>query len=107
MAPLKDRFGLIFIFRKRSQKENDEFTDKWSEVQAKKEKGELPDYTEFLVKYIQYAKKIEPVLTDEARFMLKEFYKKVNATGFGSPRVLNTLNNLAKSSRKTKIEKCS
>ena len=28
LAPLKDRFGLIFIFRKREQKENDEFADK-------------------------------------------------------------------------------
>jgi replicative DNA helicase Mcm len=84
LAPLKDRFGLIFIFRKRDQKGNDEFADKWSEVEAKKERGELPDYTEFLVKYIQFAKTLEPVLSDDARFMLKEFYKKVNAKGFGS-----------------------
>ena len=48
LAPLKDRFGLIFIFRKRDQKGNDEFADEWSEVEAKKERGELPDYTEFL-----------------------------------------------------------
>ena len=60
LAPLKDRFGLIFIFRKRDQKGNDEFADKWSEVEAKKERGELPDYTEFLVKYIQFAKTFEP-----------------------------------------------
>ena len=104
LAPLKDRFGLIFILRKRSQKENDEFTDKWAEVQAKKEAGELPDYTEFLIKYIQYAKTIQPVLSDEARFMLKEFYKTVNATGFGSPRVLNTLNNLAKAVARLKLK---
>ena len=104
LAPLEDRFGLIFILRKRSQKENDEFTDKWAAVQAKKEKGELPDYTEFIVKYIQYAKKIEPVLTDEARYMLKEFYKTVNATGFGSPRVLNTLNNLSRAVARLKLK---
>ena len=46
-----------------------------AEVEAKRERGELPDYTEFLVKYIQYAKQINPILTDEAWFMLKEFYK--------------------------------
>ena len=28
LAPLKDRFGLIFIFRKRGPKERDEFADK-------------------------------------------------------------------------------
>ena len=49
-------------------------------------------------------KQIEPVLTDEAWFMLKEFYKKVNATGFGSPRVLNTLKNLAKAVARLKLK---
>ena len=104
LAPLKDRWGLIFIFRKRSQKENADFTDKWSEVQAKKERGELPDYTEFIIKYLQYAKTLQPVLSDEARHMLKEFYKEVNATGFGSPRVLNVLNNLAKAIARLKLK---
>ena len=104
LAPLKDRWGLIFVLRKRSKEENDKFTDKWSEVQGKKEAGELPDNTEFLIKYLQYAKKIEPILSDEARFMLKEFYKTVNATGFGSPRVLNTLNNLAKAVARLKLK---
>jgi replicative DNA helicase Mcm len=104
LAPLKDRFDLIFIFRERDEKGNDEFADKWSEVEAKKEKGELPDYTEFLVKYIQFAKTFEPVLTDEARFMLKEFYKKVNAKGFGSPRVFKTLKKLAKAIARLKLK---
>ena len=36
--------------------------------------------------------------------MLKEFYKTVNATGFGSPRVLNTLNNLAKAVARLKLK---
>ena len=104
LAPLKDRLSLIFIFRKRSQKENDEFADKWSEIEAKKERGELPDYTEFIIKYVQYAKTFEPVLSDDARFMLKEFYKKVNANGFGSPRVFKTLKNLAKAVARLKLK---
>ena len=36
--------------------------------------------------------------------MLKEFYKKINATGFGSPRVLNTLNNLSKAVARLKLK---
>ena len=75
-----------------------------AEVEAKRERGELPDYTEFLIKYIQYAKHFNPVLTDEAWFMLKEFYKKVNAKGFGSPRVFKTLNKLAKAIARLKLK---
>jgi replicative DNA helicase Mcm len=104
LTPLKDRFGLIFIFRKRDKKQNDEFADKWAEVEARRERGELPDYTEFLIKYLQYAKKFEPVLSDEARYMLKEYYKEVSATGFGSPRVQITLNNLAKAIARLRLK---
>lgn len=105
LAPLKDRFDLIFILHyKQEQKERDEFADKLSEVETKKEKEELPDHTEFLIKYIQYAKQINPILTDEAWFMLTEFYKKVNAKGFGSPRVLKTLKKLSKAIARLKLK---
>ena len=105
LAPLKDRFDLIFILQyKKEQKDRDEFADKLSEVEAKREKGELPDHTEFLIKYIQYAKQISPILTDDAWFMLKEFYKRVNAKGFGSPRVLKTLKKLAKAIARLKLK---
>lgn len=74
-----DRFPLIFVFKNnnRSEQENDEFVDKLSDIEAKKQKGELPDDTEFIVKYIQYAKHFNPILTDEAIIMIREFYKKV------------------------------
>ena len=105
LAPLKDRFDLIFILQqKKDPKERDDFADQLAEVESKREKGELPDHTEFLIKYIQYAKQITPVLTDEAWFMLKEFYKQVNARGFGSPRVLKTLKKLAKSIARLKLK---
>jgi replicative DNA helicase Mcm len=105
LAPLKDRFDLIFIFQyKQTQKERDEFADKLSDVEAKKERGELPDHTEFLIKYIQYAKQFNPILTDEARFMLTEFYKKVSTEGFGSPRVLKTLTKIAKAIARLKLK---
>ena len=105
LDPLKDRFDLILIFQqKKDPKELEDFADQLAEVEAKREKGELPDYTEFLIKYIQYAKQINPVLTDEAWYMLKEFYKKVNARGFGSPRVLKTLKKLAKAIARLKLK---
>jgi replicative DNA helicase Mcm len=105
LAPLKDRFDLIFIFRqKEDPKERDSFNDELAEVEAKRERGELPDYTELLIKYIQYAKHINPILTEEAWYVLKEFYKKVNAKGFGSPRVSKTLIKLAKATARLKLK---
>jgi len=105
LAPLKDRFDLIFIFQqKKDPKERDQFNEELAEVELKRERNELPDYTEFLIKYIQYAKQFNPVLTDEAWYRLKEFYKKVNANGFGSPRVLKTLKKLAKATARLKLK---
>jgi DNA replicative helicase MCM subunit Mcm2 (Cdc46/Mcm family) len=96
---------LIFVFKKRkSEKEIDEFVDKLSEVEDKKDKGRLPNYTTFLIKYIQYAKQINPILTEETRTMLKEFYKKIGIKGFGSPRVLITLFKLAKAIARLKLK---
>lgn len=105
LEPIIDRFDLIFVFKKRkSEKEIDEFVDKLSEIEDKKDKGRLPNYTPFLIKYIQYAKQINPILTEEARTMLKEFYKKISTKGFGSPRVLITLFNLAKAIARLKLK---
>ncbi len=105
LAPLKDRFDLIFIFKqKEDPKERDNFNDELAEVEKKRERKELPDYTEFLIKYIQFAKQFNPVLTDEAWYRLKEYYKNVNAGGFGSPRVLKTLTKLAKATARLKLK---
>jgi hypothetical protein len=74
-------------------------------IEAKKAKKLLPDYTQFLIKYIRYAKQFNPVvLTDEARIMLTEFYKKISNTGFGSPRILKTLFKLAKAIARLKLK---
>jgi DNA replicative helicase MCM subunit Mcm2 (Cdc46/Mcm family) len=105
LEPIIDRFDLKFVFRKRkSQEENDEFVDKLSEVEDKKDKGRIPDYTSFLIKYIQYAKQFKPIITEEARTMLKDFYKHVSLKDFGSPRVLITLFKLAKAIARLKLK---
>ena len=105
LEPIKDRFDLIFAFQyKKTQKERNEFADKLSETEAKKKRKELPDYTPFLIKYIQYAKQFNPVLSDEARIMLTEFYKRISNNGFGSPRILFTLFKLAISIARLKLK---
>jgi DNA replicative helicase MCM subunit Mcm2 (Cdc46/Mcm family) len=105
LAPIIDRFDLIFPFTyKKSKKDNDDFIDKLAEIEAKKAKKQLPNYTQFLVKYIQYSKQINPVLTDEARSRLTEFSKGVLDKGFGSPRVIITLPKLVKAIARLKLK---
>lgn len=60
LEPLKDRFDLIFPFHdKKTKEEREEFANRLSDIESKKERKQLPDYTYFLTRYIQYAKQIE------------------------------------------------
>jgi len=70
----------------------------------KKEKGLLPDYTTFLIKYIKYARQLKPELTDEARIMLQDFYVNIKIKGYGSDRVLITLHKLIKAIARLKLK---
>lgn len=105
LAPLLDRFDLKFAFRSiKDPKEIKAFGKKYSEILAKKAKGQLPDYTPFLVKYIEYARRLKPILNEEALMMLEEFYINVKIKGFGSDRVLPTLHKLAKAVARLKLK---
>ena len=105
LEPIIDRYDFIFVFRSRENEEEiNKFVDKLSEVEDKKDKGKIPDYTTFLIKYIQFSKQFNPILTEEARIMLKEFYKKISIKGFGSPRILITLFKLAKAIARLKLK---
>jgi replicative DNA helicase Mcm len=54
LEPIRDCFDLKFVFKDRNEwKEIDEFADKLSEIEDKKDRGKLPDYTIFLIKYLQ------------------------------------------------------
>jgi DNA replicative helicase MCM subunit Mcm2 (Cdc46/Mcm family) len=70
----------------------------------KKQKGQLPDYTQFLVKYVEYARQLNPILSEEAIIMLEEFYIDIKIEGFGSDRVLPTLHKLAKAVARLKLK---
>ena len=103
--PLLDRFDLKFAFRTRKDpNEIKEFGKKYSEMLAKKEKGQLPDYTPFLVKYIEYARQLKPEISEEARIMLYQFYIEVKIKQFGSDRVLPTLHKLVKAVARLKLK---
>jgi replicative DNA helicase Mcm len=105
LAPLLDRFDLKFAFKeKKDPKEIKAFGKKYSKTLAKKAKGQLPDYTPFLVKYIEYARQLKPIINEEATIMLEEFYIDVKIKGFGSDRVLPTLHKLTKAVARLKLK---
>ena len=83
LVPLIDRFTLIFAFRDRKDpKEIRAFAKKYSETLTKLEQGLLPDYTTFLVKYLEYARQLKPIIGQEAATMLENFYADVKIEGF-------------------------
>jgi replicative DNA helicase Mcm len=105
LAPLLDRFDLKFAFKeKKDPKEIRAFGKRYSKILSKKAKGQLPDYTRFLVKYIEYARQLKPILNEEALMMLEEFYINVKIKGFGSDRVLPTLHKLVKAVARLKLK---
>jgi replicative DNA helicase Mcm len=102
IKPLIDRFDLLFIFRTpKDPRDIREYAYRKSELDNKI----IPDYYNFLRKYIMYAKtKINPVLSEESKTMLNEYWIQL-AGKFGSPRILETLFRLAKARARLKLKK--
>ena len=63
----------------------------------------IPDYSNFLRKYILYSKRRSPTLSDEAKSMLNEYWVKL-ASEFGSRRILETLFRLASAISRLKLK---
>jgi DNA replicative helicase MCM subunit Mcm2 (Cdc46/Mcm family) len=71
LKPLIDRFDLIYPFRNtRDEEVIREYTDKRFDLDDKL----IPDYTAYLQKHIEYSKRFNPRLSEEAKIMLKEYY---------------------------------
>jgi replicative DNA helicase Mcm len=105
LGPLLDRLDLIFVFRTiKDPNDIRKFGKRYSKMLSKKQEGKLPDYIQFLTKYISYARKLNPILTEEAIIMLEEFYIDIKIKGFGSDRVLPTLHKLAKAVARLKLK---
>jgi replicative DNA helicase Mcm len=108
LQPVKDRFDLKFILKDlQSEQELREYANEKTNLLVKK----IPDYYPYLRKYIQYAKQLNPILIEEARLMINEYYvnltfslSKSNPT-FGSKRILETLIRIARSISKLKLKK--
>jgi replicative DNA helicase Mcm len=82
-STLINRFDLIFPIRDLPNKVKDERTANFIlKLHQKSSGGEAELQTDFIKKYIAYAKQnINPVLTDEALEEIKEYYVKMRSTG--------------------------
>jgi replicative DNA helicase Mcm len=101
IKPLIDRFDLLFVFRTNRNSENiRKYAYEKSELDRKRI---LPDYYNFLRKYILYSKRFNPILNEEAKAMLNEYWIDL-AKRFGSPRILETLFRLAKATARLKLK---
>ena len=70
MKPLIDRFDLIFVTRNiRNESTLRAYASKKLDLCGRKM---IPDYTQYLRKYIEYSKRFNPVLSKEAEHMLME-----------------------------------
>jgi replicative DNA helicase Mcm len=74
LKPIIDRFDLILVFKNiKSEQDIREYAYKKAEQEAKK----VPDYSNYLIKHLEYARKFNPIVSDEAKSMISEFYNVV------------------------------
>lgn len=105
LPTLRDRFDLTIIFRKmKDTVQIKEFGKKRREMLDKKERGQSPDYTPFLIKYIQYARQLQPKISEEASIMLSNFDIDIKIKGYGSERVLPALRKISKGFARLKLK---
>ena len=102
IKPLIDRFDLIFAFR--DSRDRDALAE-YADGKADMEDRPTPDYTAYIVKHIMYAKQLcpKPRFSDEALYLLKEYYVHIRTT-YGSPRILNTIMEIAKNISRLKLK---
>jgi replicative DNA helicase Mcm len=101
LKPILDRYDLIFIFRK---SKDEKAIRKYAYQKANTLSNKIPNYTEYLVKHLEYAKRFKPTINDEANNMLTEFFIEVSVRGFGSNRVYETLCRLIKAVARLKLK---
>ncbi|MGA9934808.1 MAG: AAA family ATPase [Nitrososphaeraceae archaeon] len=92
VKPMIDRFDYVLIFITiRDPTEIREYAYKKSKLES----SIIPNYNEFLIKYLKYAKRFEPKISDEAEVILNEYYISI-AKMAGSARIRDTVYRTAK-----------
>jgi hypothetical protein len=100
LKPLVDRIDLIFTFRnKRDEQDIRDYADSKFNL----DDALIPDYTPYLQKHIEYSKRFNPKMSDDARYMLKEYYVSI-AKNYGSPRIRESIIAIAKMIARLKLK---
>jgi DNA replicative helicase MCM subunit Mcm2 (Cdc46/Mcm family) len=101
--PVRDRFDLIVVM---SDLTNDVEILDYVDKKLENISTRIPNYDSFLIKYLQQARELEPILNPSCKNQIKYYYfslKKSNP-GMSSNRVLETLIRLSKAIAKLKLK---
>lgn len=100
LKELLDRSDLIFAVK---AVRDEASIRKYAELKGEMEDRNIANYDLFVRKYVQVAKTVNPVVSEEAKNILNEAYIHL-AKRFGSPRVRNTLFRLVRSRARLKLK---
>ena len=105
IKPLIDRFDLIYAIRdNRDAEEERKYADiKFGMDDNNNEISENDSNLVYLQKHIEYSKRFQPKFSDEAKFMLKEYYLGVRAK-YGSRRVRESIVTIARMIAQLKLK---
>ena len=109
IKPLIDRFDLIYAIRDNRDAEEER---KYADIKFGMDDDDDDDNNKVLEnesnlihlqKHIEYSKRFQPKFSDEAKFMLKEYYLGVRAK-YGSRRVLESIVTIARMTAQLKLK---
>jgi replicative DNA helicase Mcm len=106
LTQIIQRFDLIFIFREVTDPDTlRKYAKERDEIAKNFETGVYEKDEEFLRKYMMYARMFNPILTEDAKIMLREYWiGMAKADVKGLPRKLETLERIAISIAKFKLK---
>jgi DNA replicative helicase MCM subunit Mcm2 (Cdc46/Mcm family) len=106
LTQIIQRFDLIFIFREVTDPDTlRKYAKERDEIAKNFETGVYEKDEEFLRKYMMYARTFDPILTEDAKIMLREYWiGMAKADVKGLPRKLETLERIAISIAKLKLK---
>ncbi|HSF50155.1 MAG TPA: AAA family ATPase, partial [Nitrososphaeraceae archaeon] len=109
LKPIIDRFDLIFVVRI----PNDEnVIRRYTYMKSLQEDSLIPDYSNYLKKHIAYAKRFNPIFSEEAKSILDEFFIRLISKNknknkkdvFNSPRRRDSIYRIAKAISKLNLK---
>ena len=105
LKPIIDRFDLIFVVR---IPKDENVIRQYTYRKSLQEDSLIPDYSNYLKKHITYAKRFNPIFSDEAKSILNEFFIKLISKHkkdvFNSPRRRDSIYRIAKAISKLKLK---